>query len=41
MNDTVENAYKLFTELNKHHMYLTVIRLYWKHDMEKKKSENF
>ena len=32
-NTNVENAYKLFRELNKHHMYLTVIRLYWKHQM--------
>ena len=34
----MENAYKLFRELNKHHMYLTVIRLYWKHQMGDKKS---
>ena len=33
MSPNVENAHKLFRELNKHHMYLTVIRLYWKHEM--------
>lgn len=33
-NASVENAYKLFRELNKHMMYLSVIRLYWKYDME-------
>ena len=32
-NPSVDNAYKLFRELNKHHMYLSVIRLYWKHEM--------
>ena len=30
---SVDNAYKLFRELNKHHMYLSVIRLYWKYEM--------
>ena len=32
-NPSVDNAYRLFRELNKHHMYLSVIRLYWKHEM--------
>ena len=36
VNDSVDNAYKLFRELNKHNMYLSVIRLYWKHEMEGK-----
>lgn len=33
---TAFNAYKLFRELNKYDMFLTVIRLYWKHDLNKK-----
>ena len=37
-NPTVDSAYKLFRELNKHHMYLTVIRLYWKHEMSDQSS---
>ena len=32
---SVANAYKLFRELNKHGMYLTVIRLYYRHDLDK------
>ena len=40
-NPSVDNAYKLFRELNKHHMYLSVIRLYWKHEMvEASKTSN-
>ena len=31
----MEYAHKLFRELNKHEMYLTVIRLYWKHELDK------
>ena len=33
--ENMDHAYKLFRELNKHSMYLTVIRLYWKHDLKK------
>ena len=33
-NTSVENAYKLFRELNKHQMYLTVVKLYYKHEMD-------
>lgn len=33
-NPSVDNAYKLFRELNKHHMYLTVVKLYYKHVMD-------
>ena len=32
---SIEKAYKLFRELNKHGMYLTVIRLYYRHELEK------
>jgi len=32
---SIENATKLFKELNKHEMYLTVIRLYYKHALDK------
>ena len=34
-DDSCENAQRLFRELNKHQMYLTVIRLYWKHQKNK------
>lgn len=36
-NPSVDNAYKLFRELNKHHMYLTVIKLYYKNEMDAQK----
>jgi len=32
----VEKAYKLFRELNKHAMYLTVVRLYYKYGIDDK-----
>ena len=31
----LDNATLLFKELNKHEMYLTAIRLYYKHDLDK------
>ena len=34
--NNIDAAYKLFRELNKHGMYLTVIRLYWKHELDQK-----
>jgi len=36
---TTDNAYRLFRELNQHNMFLTVIRLYWKYEMDKESRE--
>jgi len=37
---SIEFAYTLYRELNKHGMYLTVIRLYYKYDMDRASTSN-
>jgi len=37
---TVDNANRLFEQLNKYQMFMTVVRLYYDHDMDSNRAKN-